>query len=73
MDYPAPFATDMAAIEARAVRHTLACLLARVDGRSPLEYLDEAARSRQRQAVLALLPAPPDAIPALVEQFIAKL
>jgi tRNA A-37 threonylcarbamoyl transferase component Bud32 len=60
-------------LETRAVRHTLACLLARVAGRSPLEYLDQPARSRQRQAVLALLPAPSTTIPALVEQFIAKL
>src|SRR5207253_6106542 len=28
-------------LEPRAVRHTLACLLARVAGRSPLEYLNE--------------------------------
>ncbi|MEZ4638280.1 MAG: phosphotransferase, partial [Caldilineaceae bacterium] len=35
-------AADLATLdgfEPRAVRHTLACLLARVDGRSPLEYL----------------------------------
>ncbi len=59
--------------EARAVRHTLACLLARVAGRSPLEYLDEAARARQRQTVLALLPTPPATIPQLVSQFVAGL
>jgi aminoglycoside phosphotransferase (APT) family kinase protein len=59
--------------EARAVRHTLACLLARVAGRSPLEYLDEAARARQREAVLALLPNPPRYIPELVNQFVACL
>jgi aminoglycoside phosphotransferase (APT) family kinase protein len=60
-------------VEARAVRHTLACLLARVAGRSPLEYLGETARARQRAAVLALLPNPPSHIPELVNQFIAKL
>jgi Ser/Thr protein kinase RdoA (MazF antagonist) len=60
-------------VEARAVRHTLACLLARVAGRSPLEYLGEAARQRQREVVLALLPNPPANIPDLVNQFIAKL
>jgi 5-methylthioribose kinase len=60
-------------VETRAVRHTLACLLARVVGRSPLEYLDETARARQREAVLALLPNPPSHIPELVNQFIAKL
>ncbi|MBE7551987.1 MAG: phosphotransferase [Anaerolineales bacterium] len=60
-------------LEARAVRHTLACLLARVAGRSPLEYLDEAARQHQRAAVLALLSNLPANIPDLVNQFIAKL
>ncbi len=59
--------------EARAVRHTLACLLARVAGRSPLEYLDEAARICQQKAVLALLVAPPFRITELVNQFINKL
>jgi aminoglycoside phosphotransferase (APT) family kinase protein len=60
-------------LEARAVRHTLACLLARVAGRSPLEYLNEAARTRQRQAVLALLPSPPATIPQLVSEFVVHL
>ncbi len=42
--------------ERRAVRHTLACLLARVDGRSPVEYLDDhGARRRQRAAALKLM------------------
>lgn len=59
--------------EARAVRHTLACLLARVAGRSPLEYLDEAARARQQEIVLALLAAPPLTITGLVNSFIARL
>ncbi|MCP5519001.1 MAG: aminoglycoside phosphotransferase family protein [Verrucomicrobiales bacterium] len=52
-------------LEARAVRHTLACLLARVDGRSPLEYLDETERAVQRQVVLDLIPCPPPDIPGL--------
>lgn len=60
-------------LEARAVCHTLACLLARVAGRSPLEYLDETARARQREAVLALLPNPPSHVPELVNEFIARL
>jgi len=54
------------AVERRAVRHTLACLLARVDGRSPLEYLSEDARARQRAAAVALMQAPPASMPALV-------
>ncbi|MCK6626271.1 MAG: aminoglycoside phosphotransferase family protein [Anaerolineae bacterium] len=59
--------------EARAARHTLACLLARVAGRSPLEYLDKATRARQQEVVLALLANPPLTITELVNQFISKL
>lgn len=60
-------------LERRAVRHTLACLLARVVGRSPLEYLDAAARTRQQRAVLALLPTQPATLPGLIEHFFACL
>lgn len=55
--------------EPRAVRHTLACLLARVDGRSPLEYLTADERSRQRALVLALMAQPPTTIPQLIQTF----
>src|SRR3712207_5660334 len=61
-----PWAAD---IEERAVRHTLWCLLARVAGRSPLEYLDEGELARQREAVLTLLAYPPESAPGLVEDF----
>jgi aminoglycoside phosphotransferase (APT) family kinase protein len=57
----------------RAVRHTLACLLARVAGRSPLEYLDEAERACQREAVLALLSDAPADVPDLIRRFVAGL
>jgi hypothetical protein len=60
-------------LEARAVRHTLACLLARVAGRSPLEYLDAAERERQRRAVLALLDPAPAGFDAAIEGFLDKL
>lgn len=62
-----------AALEARAVRHTLACLLARVAGRSPLEYLGESQRAHQRAVVLALLPDPPAAMPELIHAFLKQL
>jgi 5-methylthioribose kinase len=65
-----PWAAD---IEKRAVRHTLGCLLARVAGRSPLEYLDESERARQREAVLALLQYPPESVPGLVVDFVGRL
>ena len=61
------------AVEERAVRHTLACLLARVRGRSTLEYLDVDARARQERAVLALMQHPPTTVPDLIATFIARI
>ncbi len=55
--------------EPRAVRHTLGCLLARVDGRSPLEYFTTVERNRQRAVVLPLLKSPPDRVLTLIERF----
>jgi aminoglycoside phosphotransferase (APT) family kinase protein len=55
--------------EARATRHLCACLLARVAGRSPLEYLDETERARQRHAVIALIAEPPATISDLITRF----
>lgn len=63
-------ATDM---ERRAVRHTLACLLARVAGRSPLEYLTEAEQARQCQVVLALIKQVPETIPMLIQHFVERI
>jgi len=60
-------------LEPRAVRHTLACLLARVVGRSPLEYLDAAERIRQRDAVLHILHAVPVTVADLISQFEKQL
>ncbi len=60
-------------LEARAVRHTLACLLARVAGRSPLEYMSEQEKARQRQAVLACVARPPTTIEGLAEAFLQAL
>lgn len=44
-----------AELEARACRHLLACLIARVKGKSPLEYFDEEASLRQWNASLKLV------------------
>ena len=60
-------------LEERVVRHTLGCLLARVDGRSPLEYLDEEEASHQRESVLALLHDPPASVTELVDEFLGRL
>jgi 5-methylthioribose kinase len=61
------------ALEPRAVRHTLGCLLARVAGRSPLEYLNQDERIRQEQTVLTLMRRPPGEVSGLVEGFVGAL
>ena len=60
-------------LKERAVRHTLGCLLARVEGRSPLEYLDEQERAHQREVVLDLIPDAPGSVPELVDRFTGRL
>jgi 5-methylthioribose kinase len=60
--------THSADYEARAVRQTLGCMMARVAGRSPLEYLSDAEKARQRDMVLALMTAPPAAFALLIDQ-----
>jgi aminoglycoside phosphotransferase (APT) family kinase protein len=59
-----------ARVEARAVRHTLGCLLARVAGKSKLEYLDREAQRRQRAAVVKLMEDPPASVAELALEFI---
>lgn len=60
-------------LESRAVRHALACLLARVAGRSPLEYLSEIERSRQCEMVVGLMRCIPATIAKLVQTFVDSL
>jgi hypothetical protein len=63
-------------IEPRAVRHTLACLLARVAGRSPLEYMLAEERARQRGVVVSLVAENahiPTTMADLIERFTAAL
>jgi hypothetical protein len=60
-------------LEQRSVRHALGCLLARVAGRSQLEYLTPEQRRRQAEAVLLLLDRPPGGINELIERFIESV
>ena len=60
-------------LETRAVRHTLGCLLARVAGRSPLEYFTDDERRRQREAVLSIVPRPPLRMADLISTFEERL
>jgi 5-methylthioribose kinase len=56
-------------LEEHAVRNALGCLLARVAGRSPLEYLSHPERERQRAVVIDLMGEPPFFISDLVRRF----
>jgi 5-methylthioribose kinase len=66
----APWAAEL---EAFAVRQTLGCLMARVAGRSPLEYLDQAEKSRQKSVVLKLMAKPPETVRGLADTFANEL
>lgn len=60
-------------VESRAVRHTLACLLARAVGRSPLEYLTPAERNAQCSITRALITRVASNVPELIDVFSEKL
>jgi aminoglycoside phosphotransferase (APT) family kinase protein len=60
-------------LEPRAVRHTLACLLARVAGRSPLEYLTGKERRRQQAAAVELMSRPPTDLRGLIAEFYERV
>lgn len=60
-------------LEPHAVRNTLGCLLARVAGRSTLEYMSEEQRAVQRRTVLKLINNFPQTVDLLVRRFIAEL
>ena len=62
-----------AALQQRSVRHTLACLLARVAGRSPLEYLTETERTVQQSIVCELIGHPPQSLADLIACFSERL
>lgn len=61
------------ALDARAVRHTLACLLARVAGRSTLEYLSEQERQRQQAVVTTLIAQPVLSVEALTPALLSGI
>lgn len=60
-------------LEVSAVAHTLGCLLARVAGRSPLEYLLADARNRQLAAAIELTRRPPATVGELVKRFLEQV
>jgi thiamine kinase-like enzyme len=60
-------------LEQRAVRHTLGCLLARVAGKSPLEYLRPNEAQRQQRIVVDLIKNMPTSIDPLISRFLTKI
>jgi 5-methylthioribose kinase len=67
----APLAWE--ALEPRVVRHALACLLARVAGKSPLEYLTPKEAARQQEIALLLMSKPPIHITDLIAEFVGEI
>ncbi len=59
-------------LEGRIVRHALACVLARVRGRSPLEYFDEPQRAIIAARVVRQLQAVPPTLSALIDGLTAS-
>jgi 5-methylthioribose kinase len=59
-------------VDERPMRHTLACMLARVAGRSPLEYLNDAERARQRRIVVEMMSDVPRNMVELIERCTEK-
>jgi 5-methylthioribose kinase len=57
----------------RAILHTAACCLARVDGKSPVEYLDERSRAIARSFATEALRTEPATWDALLEQLNAAI
>ncbi len=60
-------------VERFVVRHAAGCLLARVVGRSKLEYLMAGERERQRGAAAGLLNDPPASVRELAAEFLRSV
>ena len=60
-------------IEPRLVRHTLGCSLARVAGKSLLEYLTSEEMARQQDVLVRLIANPPTTVEELIVRFIENL
>ena len=61
------------AMSRRVERHLMGCMLARIAGRSPLEYLDDEARKFQDRILQALLPTLGRGVSHLINQYEAHL
>ena len=57
---------ERAGAEARTAALLPCLLLARIDGKSPVEYLDERNRGRVRRLALELIAKPPGSIAGVI-------
>jgi hypothetical protein len=62
-----------AELKARAPKHTLASLLARICGRSPLEYLGKQERLVQKQVVLEMIGERPSDLDDVIRCFVHRV
>lgn len=60
-------------LDERAARHLLGCLLARVAGRSPLEYLTDEQRRMQGRVVVQMMDAEPGSVDGVIDSFLQKV
>lgn len=65
-----PVIPELTDVSERAVRHTLGCLLARVAGKSLLEYLTPQERDTQRAIVVRCMEKIPTSVEDLIDEFI---
>lgn len=59
-------------VEMRVATLLPGLLLARIDGKSPVEYLDEAARSRVRSSAIALLEQAPEQLETIASNWLTS-
>ncbi|MCO6497591.1 MAG: phosphotransferase [Chitinophagaceae bacterium] len=59
--------------EYRGVRHTMGCLLARVKGRSPVDFLTPEEQDRQIETVLEFIESPVEQMIPFIETFKTKI
>ncbi|HTM56321.1 MAG TPA: aminoglycoside phosphotransferase family protein [Pirellulales bacterium] len=57
---------ELVALWRRGIEHLIACAWARVDGKSPVEYLSQSVRERVRSFCRSIIDAPPRDWPAMV-------
>lgn len=73
VDVGPSLAVSSTATTARGVRHLAACLLARVDGKSPVDYLTEPWQTEfVRQITIRWLLTPPPTLEHAVDDFFAR-